>query len=863
MNDRNGTLAAPLLTDTKIDLELKLENEMAVMGCDRYQRRRISAEDRGAHLTLPPNLRLARQWFDDYAGAIAQAKDAFTNGWPENDIAVWGPVFDQLDAARIAKAALETAYSILITNPTGISTTSLVYRMGEAVLAEIYADRMQSQGRSADREYEKRIDRERASGSDPDIQRQESERNFWNYLSHRYKSLSPKVIRRIQREQDHIQASRQISIGCGFKLLELLECSATLPIAGEDGDEPQFKCAIWTKVRKQGSHGRMLTQRFTKMDDEAIALVEKWHERRSLLRPRYMPSVVSPYPWGIAKPDDNRADLGLVRGGYVNLKGPLVSNITKDQRAAITDAARSGKLSPFLECFNALQEGANWRVNTRMLGVQKELYERGSALLELPHSSNLPFPQRPQNWDDVEAVRAYQEERRRVKRDNAHRVSERQYYLSKIETAEKYAALGDFYNPFMLCFRGRAYPRPVGLNYYESDVTRGLLMYGTPVSLSSVGYNNLKIRAANCFGKDKLSFDERCKWADANMDMMLRCAIDPTGEDWWHQAEEPWQFLATCMGFHDPENIGSRLPLWRDGTANAMQWYGALLRDDTIAPLVNLVPTEVPGDSYSVGVEGVRREIEAESQTSDVARTALRLLNRKIAKTPQMTTWYGVTIRGAKLQTYPTVEAALCPDGKPDKETRALCHKVSQYLANTIMRVVKEAYPKPCALMRWFSTAAKECAKRNVPYSFDTPLGWPVVQPYRQDEMFYIATIAGSVKLRSESTGVELKSRKQATAAPPTTIHAFDGTHMLKNALACRRAGIFYSPVHDAHGTHCETGTVLDEIVRDEWIKLHSGDLLGWFKDHLEAKHRLGLPDVPEYGTLDVESVRDSKYFAH
>jgi DNA-directed RNA polymerase len=125
----------------------------------------------------------------------------------------------------------------------------------------------------------------------------------------------------------------------------------------------------------------------------------------------------------------------------------------------------------------------------------------------------------------------------------------------------------------------------------------------------------------------------------------------------------------------DPENYVCHFPVHQDGSCNGLQHYAALGRDEAGGRSVNLTPSECPQDVYSCVVELVSygahpmysiMSIQAETlnvllqveeqRASDAARgkdIAVALeghIKRKVIKQTVMTTVYGVTMYGARLQ---------------------------------------------------------------------------------------------------------------------------------------------------------------------------------------------------------------------
>jgi DNA-directed RNA polymerase len=79
-----------------------------------------------------------------------------------------------------------------------------------------------------------------------------------------------------------------------------------------------------------------------------------------------------------------------------------------------------------------------------------------------------------------------------------------------------------------------------------------------------------------------------------------------------------------------------------------------------------------------------------------------------------------------------------------------------------------------------------------------TPLGLPVVQPYRKAAKKQVMTALQSVYIADPNAPSEVSPQKQATAFPPNFIHSLDATHMLLTAVKCKvststSAGVEYN----------------------------------------------------------------------
>jgi len=164
----------------------------------------------------------------------------------------------------------------------------------------------------------------------------------------------------------------------------------------------------------------------------------------------------------------------------------------------------------------------------------------------------------------------------------------------------------------------------------------------------------------------------------------------------------------------------------------------------------------------------------------------------------------------------------------------------ARVVARSIPRERAEQATRPLAMRRRSSKEKKEeTGKKPKPIKsrvnremmtsviWTTPLGLPVVQPYRKPVKRQILTALQSVYISDQTTPTEVSPQKQATAFPPNFIHSLDATHMLLTALQCKNNNIAFASVHDSYWTHACTIEPMSELIRSTFIELHSADLIG------------------------------------
>mmetsp|Transcript_5298 Transcript_5298/g.22499 ORF Transcript_5298/g.22499 Transcript_5298/m.22499 type:complete len:120 (+) Transcript_5298:3013-3372(+) len=104
--------------------------------------------------------------------------------------------------------------------------------------------------------------------------------------------------------------------------------------------------------------------------------------------------------------------------------------------------------------------------------------------------------------------------------------------------------------------------------------------------------------------------------------------------------------------------------------------------------------------------------------------------------------------------------------------------------------------------------------------------------------------------------------QRQREAFPPNFIHSLDSTHMLMCAARCKEAGLGFSSVHDSFWTFPAHVPMMNRILRESFVDLHSRRLLSELQEHFQLCYPfVDFADVPEQGNLDLKGVLESDYF--
>ncbi|EGF79316.1 hypothetical protein BATDEDRAFT_35464 [Batrachochytrium dendrobatidis JAM81] len=186
-----------------------------------------------------------------------------------------------------------------------------------------------------------------------------------------------------------------------------------------------------------------------------------------------------------------------------------------------------------------------------------------------------------------------------------------------------------------------------------------------------------------------------------------------------------------------------------------------------------------------------------------------------------------------------------------------------------------------------------------------TPLGFPIVQPYRSHETAEIKTAMQSFTIYNHNDPAPVNARKQSTAFPPNFIHSLDASHMMLSAIACDASNIEFAAVHDSYWTHACDVDEMNKILREAFVRLHSENIMIRLREELIERYKtqkvmvkvpikgdrnvemwnqhllatgrkqkkkessvvawvdIAFDELPKRGAFDIQQVRDSIYFFH
>jgi DNA-directed RNA polymerase len=644
---------------------------------------------------------------------------------------------------------------------------------------------------------------------------------------------------------------------------------------------------------------KIQTHTYLEITEEAQEWMNNRNEILAVLCPVHLPMVVPPLSWGPGKS-------GGYRFGLFD-KEPFVRSTKKHKE--LVDQAEIPKV---YEAVNRIQE-TPWRINLRVLDVVKALVELGGERAGIPRLEPIEPPRRPAILDEHDQTEGFDQALKEYKslktRWHAEEIERRsvamsfQHLMSIVEIVEEDP---HFWFPWNLDFRGRAYPIPHFLQPQGSDLARGLLEFGDGEAIGPEGIRWLALHGANCLDEyqgqklSRLTIEERVALIERLSPRIVGVAEDPLGNQWWTEADKPFQFLAFCFAWRGVEEHGEEyvchLPVSVDGSCNGLQHFAALLRDPVGAEAVNVRANPTPQDVYLRISEAVLDRLQEEAGGGEVLSVPIRdlarrwlasgLVDRKLVKRPVMTFGYGSEQYGftdqllnhlkTKVEVWGNVEEAFFSTVNEETgDIITLAGKACKYLAGLIEQALAGVVVGAYEARKWMQAAARALAREGRYVSWWVPeTGFPVLQDgisYWHNTARQVDTFLGGARYQPK---VQDKSKRvnplrQANGISPNFVHSLDAAAMMLTVDMASHDGVeCFSMIHDSFGTLPSRMPALAKATRQAFYHLYTrhdpiNDLYFQLLDQLlEAGGDVeGIEDPPEPGTLDLSEVLASDYF--
>ncbi|KAK4279980.1 hypothetical protein QN277_011668 [Acacia crassicarpa] len=862
---RNRKNMARGMTQSKYQLlrrrQVKIETEAWEQAAKEYRELLMDMCEQKLAPNLPYIKTLFLGWFEPFRDAIAKEQELCQAGKIKTSHA---PFFDQLPADMLAVITMHKLVSLLMTGGEhgSVKVVHAAISVGDAIEQEVRIYKF------LEKTKKKKGDTAKKEGEDKSIALVREQDKLRKKVTDLMKKKKLAVVRKMVKGQDDLKPWGQDNKArVGSCLIDILLQTAYIqPPSDQPGDcPPDIRPAFFHSFRTVVKRGVNSGRKYGVIECNPLVLKGLEKTARNMVIP-YMPMLVPPVNW-----------TGFDKGGHLFLPSYVMRTHGAKQQREVIKKAPLKQLGPVFEALDTLGN-TKWRINKRVLSVTDRIWASGGRLADLVDRDDVPLPEKP-DTDDEALNRKWKWKTKSVKKENRERHSRRCDTELKLAVARKLKDEEGFFYPHNLDFRGRAYPMHPHLNHLGSDICRGILEFAEGRPLGKSGLRWLKIHLANLYagGVDKLSHDGRIAFVENHLEDIFDSADKPLeGRRWWLNAEDPFQCLAVCIDLsealrsHSPETFISHVPVHQDGSCNGLQHYAALGRDKLGAVAVNLVAGEKPADVYS-GIAArvldiIRRDAQKDPSVFPDALQAKTLINqieliwniiqvdRKLVKQTVMTSVYGVTYVGARDQ----IMRRLKDRGAISDNQQLFI--AACYAAKVTLTALEEMFQAARSIMSWLGDCAKIIAAENQPVRWTTPLGLPVVQPYRKLGRHVVKTSLQILSLQDETDKV--LAQRQRTAFPPNFVHSLDGSHMMMTAVVCKRAGLNFAGVHDSYWTHACDVDEMNRILREKFVELYQTPILENLLEGFERSFpSLSFPPLPERGDFDLRDVLESPYF--
>lgn len=609
------------------------------------------------------------------------------------------------------------------------------------------------------------------------------------------------------------------------------------------------------------TYGRTKRVLYIEPTEKTLEWIEKVNKHTEVLTPRYMPCVITPRDW-----------VSPYSGGYhtKHIKPlPLIKTFNRRYLEEIEHA----DMPLEYRAINGLQKTA-WAVNTRVLEVMETLWESGDSWGGLPPRDNLPLPPSPvpagmkkENMNEAQLLqfKEWKHAASRVHQANSRMSSKRMQLVRTMQMARKFADFNEFFFVWQNDFRGRKYVVSSFLTPQGPDYAKALLHFSEGVTLTEDGKYWLAVHGSNCFGYDKVSFDDRNIWVYTHDDNIRACAENPYENRWWTEADDPYMFLAFCFEWASVD-IGdpSYLPVSLDGSNNGLQHLSAIQRDLTGGKSTNLLPSDTPMDIYQDVADAVNAVLEERKAHDPMARQWLEFgVTRKTTKRPVMVVPYGGRIYSTKQYIEDYIQD--CVEAGASNPWDNDLYKPAAYLAEIVWECISKVISSAREVMDWLQEVSSLVSKENLPVLWETPTNFLVYQMYPETRSRRITTYIDNTLIKPqvrEQLFNKADKRRSVNGASPNFIHSLDSAAMTMTICKCLDEGITdFSMVHDSYGVHASHVPTLFRVTREAFVELYeNNDVLEQFKQNaLEVLPC--VPEPPQKGDLDIQGVLKSDYF--
>jgi hypothetical protein len=376
-------------------------------------------------------------------------------------------------------------------------------------------------------------------------------------------------------------------------------------------------------------------------------------------------------------------------------------------------------------------------------------------------------------------------------------------------------------------YRGRVYYVSDILNPQGWDLDKGLLCFAEGCERTPEAMRWLKIHTANCFGKDKLSFEERVEWCDRHIDEMVQ---DPVafwkGNDPGDKAR--WSALAALFDLVGDGPITT--PIQVDATCSGLQHLSAMAGDETVAVATNVIPSEDGDrcDPYVTTAEACGRD-------------------RSEVKQAVMCIPYGISLSGMIDQ---LIEEGIEPD-----------RIAATALAEQIWASCEELMSGVLSIMRFLKAGGRVLAEKGIRPQWTTPSGFTAVMPTAvlKRRLSIMDHKGHMVKTQFGVEAAEQVDPNQVVRGmAPNFVHSYDA------ALVAMVVSRWDGPIiciHDCFATTADRMDDLRHLIHECFVEMYDGDAIAKVRNEFIHSAPDGcVPLPPVRREMDLNRSLDSEY---
>jgi len=577
------------------------------------------------------------------------------------------------------------------------------------------------------------------------------------------------------------------------------------------------------QIRREGRK----TENYVVPTPEFMAIKDKVMNDAELFAPLAWPMLIEPNDW-----EPGRC------GGY--LLNEVMKGHDMVRRSSGPTLIQGENTYAFL---NKIQK-IGYKLNPVIVDVAMHLQERGISVGKFQPIVHYDLPPKPVDIaDNKESRKAYRRAAAEVMNRQAAVFKKSCRTRMTMEAVARFKDKDEFFIPWSFDYRGRAYPIPAFLTPQDTDFGKSLLLFSKPAFMTPDAEQWLAFQVATTYGLDKATMQERQLWVAQNHKLITLIAEDPLGNiSEWESAEEPWQFLASCIEYHDCciscVRHFTSLPVATDATCSGLQILAGLARDKNTAALVNVLPGDKPQDAYKV---------VAAAATPNCPASIRPFMDRKTVKRVVMTVPYNAK---------PFSNRGYIRDALTEKGV-----EISKDDLTATVKAVRSAMdlvvPGPMAVMSWIEREVGNALKAGkTELQWVTPSGFVVTQKLMKKQFQTMELqLLGRCKIKvatDDSDEVDKNHHKNATA--PNLIHSLDASLLHLSVL---RFDAPIALIHDSVLCRATDMGDLSTLVRETYMHLFAEhDYLTSFAAQIGAE-----TEPPIIGDLEPESVIESTYF--